>query len=265
MADVEFKDLTNAEDISTNDILGGQRDLGGGLFVSRKFTFGAIGLFLNKILHYASDLLTSNKTVIGAINELNDCANIADKYDSTATYNIGDRVIYNGSLYECNSNSVTGTWDSTKWDSTTVDDLIYSANSLDSLSDVDIDSSTLAAGQTLIYNGISGKFENGSASGSSHSYSTTEQVVGAWIDGSTIYEKTFTSLSISAGTSWVDTGISLSANSMDKLIKCDARDSRQSFPASVGTINNDENVGIYLFVNNRTITTLTIQYTKTSV
>lgn len=98
----------------------------------------------------------------------------------------------------------------------------------------------------------------------SQHYSTTEQVVGTWIDGSTIYEKTFTGLSISAGTSWVDTGISLSDNSMYQLIKCDARDSRQSFPASIGTINNDANVGIYLFVNNRTITTLTIQYTKSS-
>lgn len=31
---------------------------------------------------------------------------------------------------------------------------------------------------------------NKSAGGSAHNYSTTEQIVGTWIDGSTIYEKT---------------------------------------------------------------------------
>lgn len=265
MADVEFKDLTAAEDISTNDILGGQRDLGGGLFVSRKFTFGAISLFVNKLFHYASDLLTSNKTVIGAINELNDCANIADKYDSTATYNIGDRVIYNGSLYECNSNSVTGTWDSTKWDSTTVDDLIYSANSLDSLSDVDIDSSTLAAGQTLVYNGTSRKFENGSASGSSHSYSTTEQAVGTWIDGKTIYERTIelSSSAVTTANQWTTiSGVTLTNE--DAILKTEVYLSADK-SQKVGFGKNNNGDFQYFDTIQLSIDKITIQYTKTSV
>lgn len=46
-------------------------------------------------------------------------------------------------------------------------------------------------------------------SGEPHNYSTDEQVVGTWIDGSTIYEKTFeldNQLEVSY-TSWTSTGI----------------------------------------------------------
>lgn len=41
-------------------------------------------------------------------------------YNSSSTYNKGDNVIYNGTLYACNDNSVTGAWDATKWDATTL-------------------------------------------------------------------------------------------------------------------------------------------------
>lgn len=65
------------------------------------------------------------------------------------------------------------------------------SSTLAGLTDVDI--STPTNGQTLIYNATSGKWENGSGGGGSatHNYSTTEQIVGTWIDGQTIYEKTF--------------------------------------------------------------------------
>ena len=151
MADLEFKDLLNAEQISTNDILGGQRDLGEGLYGSRKFTFGAIGLFLNKVLHYASDLHTTSKTIIGAINEVHD-----------------------------NSTSPA----------------------LDDLSDVDIDEQTLVDGQGIVYDATSQKWKNGMVGGG-HTYSTTEQVVGTWIDGSPVYEKTY-STSIASGETYVN-------------------------------------------------------------
>ena len=157
MADLEIHELTTSEGLSANDVVAEQRDTGGGVWVTRKFTLNALGLFLNKILQYASDLHTTNKTIIGAINEVHD-----------------------------NSTSPA----------------------LDDLSDVDIDNSTLAAGQTLIYNGTSGKFENGSASGGSHSYSTTEQAVGTWIDGTTVYEKTI-SLDNISGTSYSTSALGL--------------------------------------------------------
>jgi len=85
--------------------------------------------------------------------------NIADVYDPTQTYNTGDRRIYNDVLYVCNDDNVTGTWDSTKWDSATIDEIIsaltaddieYSsgvsvADKLDSLSTpiVDVDGTTI--------------------------------------------------------------------------------------------------------------------------
>ena len=47
-------------------------------------------------------------------------ANFGADYDENTTYNTGDKCIYNGLLYECNSDGVTGTWDATKWDSLTV-------------------------------------------------------------------------------------------------------------------------------------------------
>lgn len=36
-------------------------------------------------------------------------------YDEDETYNKGDLVVYNYTIYECNTNNTTGTWDSTKW------------------------------------------------------------------------------------------------------------------------------------------------------
>jgi hypothetical protein len=52
-----------------------------------------------------------------------------DEYDSTKTYNKGDFVVYENptdtyKLYKCNSDNVTGAWDSTKWDLATFQDLV---------------------------------------------------------------------------------------------------------------------------------------------
>lgn len=60
------------------------------------------------------------------------------------------------------------------------------SSTLAGLTDVDISNPT--NGQTLVYNATSGKWENGSGGAN---YSTTEHVVGTWIDGKTLYEKTF--------------------------------------------------------------------------
>ena len=50
-------------------------------------------------------------------------ANFAPDYDDTQTYNTNDKVIYQGLLYICNDDNVTGTWDATKWDAFTVADV----------------------------------------------------------------------------------------------------------------------------------------------
>lgn len=52
--------------------------------------------------------------------------------------------------------------------------------------------------------------------GSGHNYSTTEQVVGTWIDGSTIYEKTYTSSTYYYSTATVI--LDLSSLAYDKII-----------------------------------------------
>lgn len=52
----------------------------------------------------------------------------ADEYDSSSTYAVGDFVIHDGQLYVCNTASTTGTWDSTKWDATTIGSEIESIN-----------------------------------------------------------------------------------------------------------------------------------------
>lgn len=39
-----------------------------------------------------------------------------DTYDSTQTYAVGDMVVKDHVIYECNTADTTGTWDSTKWD-----------------------------------------------------------------------------------------------------------------------------------------------------
>lgn len=54
----------------------------------------------------------------------------------------------------------------------------------------DVDLSNLQNGQVPKYNATTGKWENANESGgSTHTYSTTEQVVGTWIDGKPVYEK----------------------------------------------------------------------------
>lgn len=136
MANKEIHELITAEELSASDVIAEQRE-NSGTWLTRKLTFNALGLFLNKVLQFASDLNTTNKTIIGAINEL-----------------------------------AQG-----------------SGQSLDTLNDVDIDSQTLTDGQGIVYDATSQKWKNGAVAGG-HTYSTTEQVVGTWIDGSLLYEKT---------------------------------------------------------------------------
>lgn len=152
MADIEIHELITAEELSSSDVIAEQRE-NSGTWLTRKLTFNALGLFLNKVLNYASDLHTTSKTIIGAINELAQS----------------------------------------------------SGQSLDTLNDVDIDSQTLADGQGIVYDATAQKWKNGAVAGG-HTYSTTEQVVGTWIDGSPLYEKVFSfTANLNAGV-WVGTG-----------------------------------------------------------
>ena len=76
-------------------------------------------------------------------------ANFAPDYDDTATYNTNDKVIYQGLLYVCLEDSVTGAWDSTKWQQISVAD--YTAELLP------IESGSATNTKSYIDSGLSGK------------------------------------------------------------------------------------------------------------
>lgn len=46
------------------------------------------------------------------------------EYDSANTYNEGDFVVYDDTLYQCKQDNTTGTWDSSKWQQATLQDLL---------------------------------------------------------------------------------------------------------------------------------------------
>ena len=69
-------------------------------------------------------------TLEGEIDTVEDI--IADAYDENNTYDTGDYCIRSDVLYKCNDDNVTGAWDATKWDATTiVDELALKQNSND--------------------------------------------------------------------------------------------------------------------------------------
>ena len=111
-----------------------------------------------------SGLQTTDQTLVGSINEVKETSseNLAEAYDGTATYNEGDYCTYDGVLYVCNTDNTTGTWDAQYWDAVKITDVL----------------------------GESG-----------HTYSTTEKVVGTWVNGKPIYEKSFqfSNITVQAG------------------------------------------------------------------
>ena len=72
----------------------------------------------------------------------------------------------------------------------------------------DVSFNNIQNGQVPKYNSTTQKWENADESGGGHTYSTTEQVVGTWIDGKPIYEKTIHIDSISSTSFTVNHGIS---------------------------------------------------------
>lgn len=103
-------------------------------YTSTKVSATDVGNFVNGTQAYAD---IGNVTPLAAIAALQQGgastanANIADEYDSSHTYNTGDRVIYEGVLKVCNDDNVTGAWDSTKWDSATIDEIISALTAAD--------------------------------------------------------------------------------------------------------------------------------------
>ena len=111
-------------------------------------------------------------------------------YDETAARNAG--IVAVSSL-----GTITFTAQTVPQTTIVCDVVIFSASSggastIAALNDVSL--SNLQNGQILKWNSTSEKWENSNESGGSGSveYSTTEKVVGTWIDGSTLYQRTWT-------------------------------------------------------------------------
>lgn len=58
---------------------------------------------------------SDSTTVKTTVDNKSDLSIIADEYDTSATYTLGDFVIYDKVLYKCIMHSTTGAWDSTRW------------------------------------------------------------------------------------------------------------------------------------------------------
>ena len=89
-------------------------NVSGGMATGKGAT-SALGSAIVKDLAYpTSGLKTSQKTIVGAINQT--IGNFADEYDATQTYDEGDCVLYGGLLYQANTDiTVAEAWDSTHW------------------------------------------------------------------------------------------------------------------------------------------------------
>ena len=101
---------------------------------------------------------------------------LADEYNTSESYSVGDYVIYNNYLYRCIGDT-SGVWDSTKW--TIVKLTIEMPKNLGDLQNVNITSPTHRQG--LVYDNPTGKWINGSVGGSaeSTSYDNTESGLSA--------------------------------------------------------------------------------------
>lgn len=84
-----------------------------------------------------ADISLVRNAIIG--DRIKDVAlNIANEYDAAETYNTGDLCIYNNILYVCLADNVTGAWDLTKWQYTTLSETTFDVPT--KLSDLDDDS-----------------------------------------------------------------------------------------------------------------------------
>lgn len=169
-------------------------------------------------------VLNQNTTKIDLIMHQNRQMS-ADAYDTTETYDEGDIVIYENVLYKCKADNVSGNWDSTKWEVTTLAKEI--ANGGGGGGDASKTELTQAQYDALVQAGTVDPDmmyfitdgQGGGGGSSEVSYSTTEHKVGTWIDGKDVYERTIDLGSFSVG-SWSDHTIESSTN-IDLLIDYD--------------------------------------------
>lgn len=101
----------------------------------------------------------------------------------------------------------------------------------------------------------------GGGSSGGINYSTTEQVIGTWIDGKNIYERTYTgSFTVPSGGTWYNTGIALS--DVENLIDTQCRQSIAKWNFISGLNNSGTLVLVNPTSGSLSVENITIQYTK---
>ena len=120
----------------------------------------------------------NSDTIDGYLYKANERADqLADDYNPSSTYNVGDYVRRENYIYKCNTASTTGTWDSTKWDRIMITDELGGgggSSTLAGLNDVNI--SSPSTGQALIYNSTTQKWVNGAGGGGSSTFAGLNDV-----------------------------------------------------------------------------------------
>lgn len=74
----------------------------------------------------ATTRASADTTLTNKSNQI--LADIADEYDSAESYDTGDVTIHENKLYRAIEDDITGTWDASKWEQVTVDELIDDLN-----------------------------------------------------------------------------------------------------------------------------------------
>lgn len=226
-----------------------------GNWVTFKMTIATLAAHILEAFS-SSSLRTTSKTVIGAINELQQGGGGGGSSTLAGLTDVDISSPTNGQILKYN-----GATD--KWENGTGGG--GGASALTDLSDVNV--SAPSNGQSLIYDSATGKWVNGNAP---HNYSTNERMVGTWVDGSAIYERVFTGLSVQTdGANWASFN-SIDASDWDNILSCSIYRTLTSgklsiLPlAEVSIINGNPNITIVSSTFNSTITDAIFRYTKNS-
>lgn len=129
------------------------------------------------VLNALGSLQTTLESEIGtAVDTVEDI--IADAYDENITYNTGDYCIHSDVLYKCNDNNVTGAWDATKWDATTVaDELQLKANAANTYTKTEVDNALLLKANAADLDSVKFKYDVLEGNGSVTSPEYTNMVI----------------------------------------------------------------------------------------
>lgn len=175
---------------------------------------------------------------------------IADDFDAAESYAVGEYVVYEGALYKC-ATAHTGDWDASDFEDTQVMEEIPTPMPAADMSDI----------VTPLPSVMSRRFK----------YSTEEQVVGEWIDGKPVYQKTFSSnttvtISSSGWTNYIAV-----SEPIEMIVQASGihRSENNIFKNILGEVNVRYDSG-YIQLNSMTKASttssslITLQYTKTT-